>query len=248
MTQTDTRTRATWLRAHHRAPDAAHRLVCFPHAGGHAGHYFPLSAALAPAVEVLSVQYPGRLDRFAEPRSEDLGALAAPVADLLAAEPHPRLVLFGHSMGALVAFETAKRLQHDHGLPPAALLVSGMQAPSRQHPPRDWEREDVLLDEMRQLAGTAPELLENEELRQLFLPILRSDYRAVTSYPGDHDTVLHCPITALAGDTDPVIPDGLDHWAAHTSAAFTARLLPGDHFYLNGFPPPVTAAIRAALP
>ncbi|MEU8889950.1 alpha/beta fold hydrolase [Streptomyces sp. NPDC048442] len=241
------RYRTPAMRAFHEAPQAASRLVCFPHAGGFASYFFPLSRALAPAVEVLGVQYPGRLDRSEEPAVEDIGVLAEEAAALIADDPHPPPTLFGHSMGALVAFETAKRLTRDHGITPAGLIVSGMRAPSRpRRRPRDWDREEELLDEMRLLSGTDPALMEDEELRELFLPVLRSDFRAVNAYPGD-DTVLSCPVTAFAGDEDPVTPDGVHHWATHTSAEFTTRSFPGDHFYLKGFPPSVTAAVREAL-
>lgn len=242
------RHRAPGLRAFHEANDTASRLVCFPHAGSFAAYFFPLSRALAPDHEVLGVQYPGRLDRSEEPAAEDIGTLADEFAALIAEDPHPAPALFGHSMGALVAFETAKRLERHHGITPPALIVSGMRAPSRpRRRPRDWDREDVLLDEMRLLSGTSQAVMENAELRDLFLPVLRSDFHAVSSYPGD-TTVLSCPVTTLTGDEDPVVtPEGMRHWSDHTSSTFTAHAFPGDHFYLIGFPRPVTEAVRGAL-
>ncbi|MFD7614523.1 thioesterase II family protein [Streptomyces sp. NPDC059828] len=244
---TPLRRRTPVLRTFHAAPDAASRLVCFPHAGGSAPYYFPLSLALSPAVEVFGMQYPGRMDRSDEPAAEDIATLADEAATLIAAAPQPPPALFGHSMGALVAFETARRLEQQHGITPSVLIVSGMRSPSQPRRSQDWDREEVLLDELRLLAGTHPGLLENEELRELFLPVLRSDFRAVSTYPGDTTTVLSCPITAFSGDEDPVTPDGMEHWAAHTSAPFTSRSFPGDHFYLTGFPAPVVDGIRAAL-
>src|SRR4051794_9909349 len=120
--------RELWLRRFHPAPQAAARLVCLPHAGGSASYYHPLSAALSPAVEAVAVQYPGRQDRRSEPLVDDLLVLADRLADALADEPGP-LALFGHSMGAVLAFEVARRLERE-GREIAALFVSGRRAPT----------------------------------------------------------------------------------------------------------------------
>lgn len=242
---TRSRQRASGLRTFHEAPGAASRLVCFPHAGGFASYFHPLSRALTPAVELRAAQYPGRLDRSEEPPVETIGGLADEAAAAIAQLPPLPLTLFGHSMGALVAFETAKRLE-GHAIQPVRLVASGMQAPSRPPRPRNWEREDVLIEEMGLLAGTDPALIDDPEIRALFLPILTSDFRAVSAYPADQGTVLPCPITVFAGEDDPVVPEGMDQWAAHTSAGFTSYSFAGGHFYLDGFPSEVRAAIRDA--
>jgi surfactin synthase thioesterase subunit len=239
---------ASWIRSFHEASASVRRLLCFPYAGGSAGYFFPLSASLSPAVQVLGVQYPGRQDRSTEPAIEDLEVIADEVAKLVGAQWHPQLVLFGHSMGALIAFETAKRLELNYGISTARLIVSGMQAPSRRRRARHWDSEDALLDELRLLGGTDLRFFENKELMELVLPLLRSDYRAAQSYRGDVRTVLSCPITAFTGDADPrVSQDDVCSWADHTSSDFSMRIFSGGHFYLNGFPPDIAGAVESEV-
>jgi surfactin synthase thioesterase subunit len=245
---TNFRAYAPWIRSFHDGGDSTHRLLCFPYAGGSAGYFFPLSAALSPEIQVLGVQYPGRQDRFAEPAIEDLGVIADEVARLIGAETQQRLVLFGHSMGGLIAFETAKRLELEYGISPAKLIVSGIQAPSQHRSTRHWDGEDAIMNELRLLHGTNSAFFENEELRELFLPPLRSDYRAIHAYRGDIHTVLPCPITAFVGRADPrVSRNDVCCWADHTSSNFSVRTFSGDHFYLNGFPPDVADAVKSEI-
>ena len=98
----------TWIRGFHPGADGAPRLVCFPHAGGSATFYFPLSRALAPSMEVLAVQYPGRQDRRAEPCIDSIDGLADEIVDALRPLTDRPMALFGHSMGAVLAYETAR--------------------------------------------------------------------------------------------------------------------------------------------
>ena len=241
------RDRASWIRSFREASNPTHRLLCFPYAGGSAGYFFPLSATLSPGVQVMGVQYPGRQDRSTEPAIEDLEVVADEVSRLIAAEVGPHLILFGHSMGALIAFETAKRLEADYGISPARLIVSGMRAPSRHRRTQNWDGEDAIIDELRLLGGTAPAFFENDELKELFLPVLRSDYRAVHAYDGDH-TVLSCPITAFVGQADPrVSGDDIRRWGDHTSSGFSVRIFSGGHFYLDGFPSDMTDAVKSEI-
>ncbi|MER5387223.1 alpha/beta fold hydrolase, partial [Streptomyces sp. NPDC002688] len=125
--------RSTWFRGYAAAPQGVPRLLCLPHAGGSASFYHPLARRLGADVETLAVQYPGRQDRRTEEPVTDIGRLAGHVVAALDAEDDRPLALFGHSMGAVVAFETARQLSAA-GRPPAVLIVSGRRAPSRQVP------------------------------------------------------------------------------------------------------------------
>jgi surfactin synthase thioesterase subunit len=223
-------------------------LCCFPHAGGSASFYRPLSAALAPGIEVLAVQYPGRQDRRAEPLIDDIGALADALARVLGAMQTPEMAFFGHSMGAIVAFEVALRLERE-GIPVQALIASGRTAPSRPRSGNVHLRgDDALIREMRELSGTHSALLADEEVLGFILPVLRSDYRAIESYGRRDDAVLRCPVTVFTGDADPrVTPADALAWQRHTEGGFSARTFSGGHFYLSDRVGEVSDALREVL-
>jgi surfactin synthase thioesterase subunit len=228
--------------------------VCFPHAGGAASWYAPLARLLAPAVDVVAVQYPGRQDRLSEPCLDSITALRdAVVAQLLAAPgwlDRP-VALFGHSMGAVVAYEVARTLEHDHGRPPRALFVSGRRAPSTHRVEQVHLGGDAaLLREVARLGGTPPELLDDPDVHDLVLPALRGDYRAIETYAWRPGPEPGGPLWALVGDDDPVTtPAEAAAWRPHTSGLFERRVFPGRHFYLADPGPAaeVAALVRTAL-
>ncbi|QGV82748.1 thioesterase [Streptomyces ficellus] len=234
------------------------RLYCFPHAGGPAGAFAPLAGALAAggptgarvSVAVAAAQYPGRQDRYRERPWEDIGA----IADVLAAEIRTRdeqpYALFGHSMGAVVAYETARRLRRTAGPAPVRLFVSGRDAPSAGPVATDDVRDDeALLAHIRRLGGTGSRVLEEPELVAMALPALRADYRALRSYVWSPGEPLDCPLTVLVGDADPLVTGaGAAAWRDLSTAATSVRLLPGGHFSLDDCAPRVASLIREALP
>jgi surfactin synthase thioesterase subunit len=242
-----------WIRQFHEAPEARTVLLCLPHAGGSAGFYHPVSRALAPAVRVLAVQYPGRQDRIAEPPVGDVAELADRIlAELPAAgvdgSDGGRLVLFGHSIGATVGFELARRLERGGGPRPDVLLVSNRRAPSLPTGSAVHTYDDAgLVAELRRADGTEPALLAHEELLRLALPALRADYRAVETYPPT-TARLRCPIRALLADRDRMTSkEQALAWRDHTAADFDLTILPGNHFYSGDWTPDLLAAITAHL-
>lgn len=238
-----------WLRRFHLSTADAPRLLCFPFAGGAASYYFPLSRALSPGVEVLVVQYPGRQDRLDEPCVESLKTVADGIGDELTerALTERPLTLFGHSMGALTAFEVAVRLQ-ERGATPRSLIASGSRAPSTRHQGSASSTDAELIDSLRNLNGTEEKLLGNQEFLSLALPVLRGDYRAVAEYHRTSDTQLSCPVTVLSGDRDPLVTaSGARAWARHTSSAFRQHIFPGGHFFLDDHVEAVREVIRRHL-
>ncbi|WTW99075.1 alpha/beta fold hydrolase [Streptomycetaceae bacterium NBC_01309] len=257
---------AAWIRRFHPAADGLPRLVAFPHAGGSASFWFPLSAALRGRADVLSVQYPGRQDRRTEAPVEDIGRLADLSAEAIAGglgtatapdddRPPVPLVLFGHSMGAVLAFEVARRLARDPhaAATPTALVVSGRRSPDRHRDERVHTYDEAsLIAELRSLSGTDSAVLEDEELLRMVLPALRADYRAVETYRYAPDpagrAALRCPITVLTGDADPKVSvDEAAAWRDHTTGEFALHTFSGGHFYLTGHQAAVTAHLAAAL-
>jgi pyochelin biosynthesis protein PchC len=247
-----TTTDSGWTRRFRAAPQARARLICFPHAGGSATSCFPFAQALTPGTDVLAVQYPGRQERRSEPPLDSIELLAdALTRELLPCADRP-LVFFGHSMGAIIAYETALRFEAA-GVPVAHLVASGRRAPSRYRPETVHLRGDEgILTELRVLRGTDSALLDDPEMQALILPALRTDYRAIETYRHAPDLRLErTPVTALTGDADPrTTIDEARSWSAHTAAAFDLRVLPGDHFFALSRPEavvPVLAGLLAGL-
>ncbi|MFF0648037.1 thioesterase II family protein [Streptomyces tendae] len=238
-----------WIRRYRPAPDAGVRLLCLPHAGGAASYYVPVAAALAPAADVLAVQYPGRQDRRSEEPLGDLRELADRVADAVGDGDERPLAVFGHSMGALLGYEVALRLE-EAGRGPVRLFVSGRRAPSAVRPSEDMHKrtDGALLDGVRRLSGTDAQVFEDEELVRMVLPAIRADYRAVETYeprPGDR---VRCPVTVLTGDDDPMATVEEAHaWSAHTEGPTDLHVFPGGHFYLNDRAADVLTVVRAHL-
>ncbi|MEV8505704.1 alpha/beta fold hydrolase [Actinoplanes sp. NPDC051475] len=224
----------TWLRRFAPASDATMSLVCLPHAGGSASFYFPVSRALAPAIDVVAVQYPGRQDRRHEPNIDSLTELADRIVDALSPSDGRPFALFGHSMGAVLAYEVALRLTAA-GLPaPSRLFLSGRRAPSRHRDDRVHLMSDRdILAQIRRLNGTEAAALDDPDIRDMILPVMRSDYRAVETYRHDSSRVLACPVTVLTGDRDPLVTiEEARAWEEHTSGTTELVVLPGGHFYL----------------
>ena len=237
-----------WIRRFHPAPQARHRLVCFPHAGGSASFYFPVSRTLSPDIEVLAVQYPGRQDRRHEPCLDTVAGLADTLAQEIRPWAQEPLTFFGHSMGATLAFEVAARLESE-GIVLHGLFASGRRAPSTVRDERVHLRDDEgLIADISRLSGTDTQVLGDPEVLRMILPAIRADYRAAETYRYTPGPKLHCPLFALTGDTDPQVTlEEARAWGGHTTAAFTLQVHPGGHFYLNTRAAEVMSAIRTHL-
>jgi surfactin synthase thioesterase subunit len=225
-----------WIHRLFGPADSDMRLICLPHAGGSAVYFRPITRTLAERCEVLSIQYPGRQSRRNETPFESITAIAEVVAAHISALPEKPFALFGHSMGALIAFEIARGLEAE-GLSPLALFVSGRRAPGsrRDNTVELHKAEDsVLVEELRQMSGTDNLILADKEIMGMVLPPLRADYKAVETYRFQPGEKLKAPIHAYIGDSDPkVTAEEVEEWADYTTGQFAARVLPGGHFYLD---------------
>ncbi|GAA1265567.1 hypothetical protein GCM10009677_17040 [Sphaerisporangium rubeum] len=217
-------------------PTARLRLFCFPYAGGGASVYRTWHEQLPEHIEVFAVQPPGRETRMAEKPFTRMADLVPPLADGLAPLLDKPYAVFGHSLGAGVAFELTRHLRRTGGELPVHLFVSGRQAP---HLPSREERihdmpDDVFLAGVRKLDGISPELFDHPELLELLLPLLRADFTMSEDHTYRPEHKLDMPITAFHGADDPTTREAeMAAWAAHTSAPFALRVLPGDHFFLR---------------
>ncbi|MBA0052489.1 thioesterase [Streptomyces sp. AJS327] len=239
----------TWFRRFGQASPDAVKLVALPHAGGSAPYFMPLARVLTPELDVVCAQYPGRQDRHREPLVDTVDALADQLYEALITEPSRRLVLFGHSMGAVLAYEMARRLERDGGGELLGVIASGRRSPSRYREETVHQRDDDgLIAEIRELSGTDPGVLDDEELLRMVLPALRADYRAIETYQHQPGDPLRSPITTLTGESDARVSlEEARAWEELTSGAFRFQSFPGGHFYLNGQQAAVTQAIRDSV-
>jgi pyochelin biosynthetic protein PchC len=247
--ETQSSDNAIWIRRFHRAPDSSVRLVCMPHAGGSASFFYPVSKALAPDLEVLCVQYPGRQDRRHEPNIGSIGELADRVYEALCPWSDRPMAFFGHSMGAILAFEVALRIGQQADLELTHLFASGRRAPSRYRNEQVHLRDDRgIVDEIRSLSGTETAILGDIETLNMILPAVRSDYKAIETYRHQPGAVLDVPVTVLTGDQDQMTSlEEAGAWSEHTTGPFDLKVFPGGHFYLVNHSAEVIDAISAGI-
>jgi surfactin synthase thioesterase subunit/glycosyltransferase involved in cell wall biosynthesis len=208
--------------------DTSHfRLFCFPHAGGGAAFF----RNFRKVVELAPVQYPGHESRSSEKYAASMEELVESLFNHLGPALAGDFAFFGHSMGAIVAFELIRALRRN-GLPqPRLLIASGARAPQfrRDHKPGPDPSREELLDEVRRLEG-----LPDPAMAELILPSLEADTALYRRYVYQEEPPLDIPIAAVGGQHDPHVNEHhIRAWAEQTSAAFTWQLLPGGHFFLR---------------
>jgi medium-chain acyl-[acyl-carrier-protein] hydrolase len=224
-----------WIIRWRREIPARVRLLCLPNAGGGASQFRSWPMRLPAAVEVCAVQLPGREARL----RDELFTAAVPLVDAVRTALRPLLdtpvVIFGHSMGALLGFELARQLETE-GADLRALFVAACRAPHlppRRPPLRDAADEDIIAL-MRKLGGTPEEVFANQELMALTLPTLRADLAVIETYDRAVPGSLTVPITALGGRADAVVgEEELAAWREHTRGPFRLCMHDGNHFFIR---------------
>ncbi|MFD3374496.1 MULTISPECIES: thioesterase II family protein [unclassified Streptomyces] len=238
-----------WVRVISGEERPTARLVCFPYSGGTAAAYRDWPSALPTGVELLAVQYPGQADRIRESPAGSIAEIASCVAAELSRRDPVHCVLYGHSLGALAAYETAGLLQAA-GLPAHGLVVSGSLAPGqalggRIHLAGDAE----LWSTLRDFGGIDPSIADDLELRDLLLPTLRAYIALTETYrPPTRPEPLRCPVHCHYNTEDPLVDAArVEPWAAVTTGRTSVRSRPGGHFGVLQEPAELIADITGVL-
>ena len=199
--------------------------------------YFRRFAPYLPEwVELAAVQYPGHEDRYCEERLRRMDKLVEHIAADLVGYLDKPTVFFGHSMGALVAYEVAQTLKQRLRWEPQLLIVSGSASPEdeKSYSRCKWNTtEDELITEMRRLGGTPLSILEDHQIMKSLLPVVRADYEILDHYNSTSGRPLSCPVIFVAGTSDSSVSEyTAAKWRGHTSGVFHQHWLDGGHFYL----------------
>ena len=224
-----------WITYYKPNPQARLRLFCFPYAGGGSAVFRAWEDKMPDTVEVCPVQLPGREARLMEAPFNRLSTLVQAAAQALLPYLEKPFAFFGHSMGALVSFELARQLRRQHDLAPAYLFVSGRLPPQMaDNSGPTYDLPDAQFMEMLlNLNGTPKEVLEHPALMELMLPMLRADFEVCQTYRYVEEPPLNCPLTVFGGLQDETDRKSLETWREQTTASFSLRMLPGDHFFLH---------------
>jgi medium-chain acyl-[acyl-carrier-protein] hydrolase len=230
-------TNSTWITRPKPNAQASLRLFCFPYAGGSPVIFRQWTDILPPEIEVCCIQPPGRGARLNEQSFTQLPPLIEALFPALLEHLDKPFAFFGHSMGALISFEIARRLSSESGPAPSHLFLSGRRAPQLidTQPPTHSLPEPEFIAKVTKLNGTPREVLEHPELMRLMIPILRADFAVCETYAYVHGPPLACPISVFGGLQDSEVSrEDLAAWREQTnSAAFSLKMLPGDHFFLH---------------
>ena len=239
-----------WFLVHPR-PAARLRLFCLPHAGRGASLFFPWRAALPEWIELHAVQLPGREGRRTEASVPRISILA----ERLAREMMPHLdrpyVLFGHSMGALISFETARALRRLGAPLPGTLVLSGRRAPTvpeHESPIHGLSDADFVAAMCARYNGIPQIILEQPDMMRMFMPVMRADIEAIETYVHHPEPPLAVPFLVYGGREDPqVAPANIAGWSPLTTRGISQRLFPGGHFYLQDVREDLIAALGQDL-
>jgi surfactin synthase thioesterase subunit len=230
---------------------ADRRLVCFPHAGAGPRMYRSWASYVPASVELSAAQIPGHERRIAEDPVRRLQPLVARLSEEVEDHSGRPFAFFGHSFGALVAFELARLLHEGTSLQPEVLFVSGCAAPHlpfRQRGIQDLT-DEAFVSALREVAGVPEAILDHEEFLALLLPALRADMEMFDMYRYEAGVPLRCAISAFGGIDDGEVPiASIGAWRELTVGAFTSNFFPGGHFFVQSATADIVSTILTAWP
>ena len=236
-----------------RAPrdNASLRLFCFPHAGAGSVIFKDWYADFGPNVDVCAIEPPGRLARRRDPMIRSLPEFVAALEPELEPYLDVPFVLFGYSLGAAMAFESARALRRRRNLEPKHLIVAAARAPQlpRRLTAISQEPEPAFVRELERRYGPIEPVIKSDpEMLTLITEIMRVDLCMLENYQYQAEPSFDCPVLAIGGTEDASLAPGeLEGWSAHTSNAFRAQRLPGGHFFLRTAGKELRDLVRAQI-
>jgi medium-chain acyl-[acyl-carrier-protein] hydrolase len=224
-----------WFPARREGAAVRCRLFCFPHAGGNALFFRPWQRLMPSDIDVCPVELPGRGARIPEQPFRRMDQLVESLCDIFDPLLTVPFAFFGHSMGAYIAFELARRLRSANGPAALHLFVSGAGAPNRpgRRPAMHAMPDHHLVAALGEFGGTPPAVMARQELVAALLPTMRADLELVETYRAPRASRVPCPITAFGGAEDTIGRRSLEMWSGFTEESFGLRIFPGGHFYLS---------------
>ncbi|MBU8567928.1 thioesterase [Virgibacillus pantothenticus] len=227
-----------------------YRLFCFPHAGGGCSTYSSWTEYCGEDIEIIVVQLPGRENRINEVPLDNLDIITELITHDISQFSDKPFAFFGHSLGSILSYEVCKTLLNNKKPYPTHLFLSSCRAP---HIPNLDENKIYLLDDeqftyrLKELNGTPNEILDIPEIRSLFFPMLRADFKIAETYYREINNMLPIPITCFMGQNDTVELDDLLEWEKHTNKSFSQHTFHGNHFYLKNNVDNIVKIIKAKL-
>lgn len=225
------------------------KLFCIPYAGGAASVFRNWKSFLAPSIELYGIQFPGREARFSEPPITDLAIAVNQIAQNIELCNVKNFSIYGHSLGAAVALELTYELEK-RGIYPKNLFISGKQSPNLKslRKPIAHLPDKEFLKELSSYNSTPMEVLQNQELIDLLLPMLKADFFLAENYLDDPSKIIHANLIAIGSLQDAwLTPTSLEGWHKKTRGKLTTHWLDGGHLFLNDDPKHLIELINKIL-
>lgn len=234
-----TKSNNIWIKYGNKNPDAKIRLFCLPYAGASASIYNKWQNEFGKLIEVQPIQLPGRENRYEEKYDTNVKDLVQNISVGIEQFLDKPFAIFGHSMGAILAYELSCEIYKRYAKKLTALFVSACRCPEQMS---DYKPiihnlpDDEFFKAVQGYNGIHPEFLQSKEFIQYFIPILRNDFKTVETYTYEKKSQLECPIIAYCGINDSnILTDQVIKWQDYTSDKFSYKIFEGDHFFINKF-------------
>ena len=226
----------SWFFVPRRLSNPRIRVFCFPYAGGSATLFRDWPKKLPEDIELTGVQLPGRAFRLKDPPYTQMSSLLDELENQIGPHLDVPFVFWGHSFGALLAFELVRRFEKKGRALPLLVVLSGRRAPHLPKTGFDVRSMDdeEFIDELRKLGGTPEEIINNRRLMNLVLPALRADFELLHQWKHEPGETLAVPLRVAGGKDDtPIKEEDLEAWGQYTRSGFSVHMFKGGHFYVH---------------